>query len=76
MWFEDGELKIHLGVDPDFPPARKAHPAILVLGLQALAQHLREAGVEVVDDDSLPGYNRVYVTDPFGNRLERTEASR
>jgi catechol 2,3-dioxygenase-like lactoylglutathione lyase family enzyme len=41
-----------------------------------LAQRLREAGVEVVDDELLPGHDRVYVTDPFGNRVELVEAGR
>ena len=73
VWFQGSEVKLHLGVDPDFRPARKAHPALLVRGLPALAQRLLEAGVEVVGDDSLPGQDRVFVTDPFGNRLELLE---
>src|SRR5262245_33943641 len=71
-WFESGSVKIHLGVDADFRPARKAHPALLVSDLRALVARLREAGVGVVDDP-LEGYVRVYVTDPFGNRLELME---
>src|SRR6476659_5975006 len=58
-WFEDGPVKLHLGVEDDFRPARKAHPALLVRDLPALVVRLREAGVEVVDDDLLPGYARV-----------------
>ena len=72
-WFESGAVKLHLGVEADFRPARKAHPALLVRDLPALVERLREAGVEVVDDDLLPGYARVYVADPFGNRLELLE---
>jgi catechol 2,3-dioxygenase-like lactoylglutathione lyase family enzyme len=72
-WFEAGEVRIHLGVEADFRAARKAHPALLVEDLAALVKRLREAGVDVVDDDLLPGYERVYVSDPFGNRLELME---
>ncbi len=75
-WFERDDLKIHLGVDAEFRPARKAHPALLVQDLAALSTRLRAAGVEVVDDDAMPGYERVYVTDPFGNRLELMEPRR
>jgi catechol 2,3-dioxygenase-like lactoylglutathione lyase family enzyme len=75
-WFERGELKVHLGVEAEFRPARKAHPAFLVQGLAALSMRLRAAGVEVVDDGTMPGYERVYVTDPFGNRLELLEPER
>jgi catechol 2,3-dioxygenase-like lactoylglutathione lyase family enzyme len=73
VWFESSQVKIHLGVDQDFRPARKAHPALLVKGLPALVERLRNASVAVVDDDPLPGYDRAYVTDPFGNRLELME---
>jgi len=71
-WFESAAVKVHLGVEPDFRPARKAHPALLVRGLGALVARLRHAGVNVVEDE-LPGYYRVYVSDPFGNRLEFME---
>jgi catechol 2,3-dioxygenase-like lactoylglutathione lyase family enzyme len=72
-WFESGRLKIHLGVDRDFHPARKAHPGLLVEGLAALIERLRAAGHPVVEDEPLEGYLRVYVDDPFGNRLELME---
>jgi catechol 2,3-dioxygenase-like lactoylglutathione lyase family enzyme len=72
-WFESGSLKLHLGVDPDFRPARKAHPGLLVRGLEALIGELRRAGYAVTADEPLEGYLRVYVDDPFGNRLELME---
>ncbi len=72
-WFEDDDVKVHLGVDPDFRPARKAHPALLVTDLPALVADLRNAGIEVRDDEPLAGYERVYVDDPFGNRIELME---
>jgi catechol 2,3-dioxygenase-like lactoylglutathione lyase family enzyme len=71
-WFEMGSVKIHLGVEVDFRPARKAHPALLVHELQALVERLREAGVEVLEEP-LEGCFRVYVDDPFGNRIELME---
>jgi catechol 2,3-dioxygenase-like lactoylglutathione lyase family enzyme len=75
-WFENGSVKIHLGVDADFHPARKAHPGILIDGLRELVTRLRDAGHTVADDEPLPGYDRVYVHDPFGNRLELLEPKR
>ena len=68
-WFEEGEVRIHLGVDPEFRPARKAHPALLVRGLAALTERLREAGVPVTQDED----SSVYAADPFGNRVELLE---
>lgn len=75
-WFEQGALKIHLGVEVDFRPARKAHPALLVADLAALIAQLKAHGVQVIEDDPLDGYLRVYVSDPFGNRIELMEPSR
>ncbi len=71
-WFESGAVKLHLGVEADFRPARKAHPALLVRPCRALVARLREARVDVVEDP-LEGCDRVYVADPFGNRIELME---
>jgi catechol 2,3-dioxygenase-like lactoylglutathione lyase family enzyme len=75
-WFENGAVKVHLGVESEFRPARKAHPALLVRDLRGLVLRLRQAGVDVVDDEPLPGYDRVFTADPFGNRLELMEPLR
>lgn len=73
VWFERGAVKIHLGVEAAFRPAKKAHPGLLVQDLSRLAQRLKQAGVEVIEDGLLPGYQRIFVADPFGNRLELLE---
>src|SRR5262245_60740991 len=72
-WFERGTVKIHLGKDVDFRPARKAHPALLVVDLEGLIARLKQHDINVIDDDPLEGYLRVYVADPFGNRIELME---
>ncbi|HEX5268157.1 MAG TPA: VOC family protein [Acidimicrobiales bacterium] len=69
-WFERGDLRVHLGVEADFRPARKAHPAFAVSSLTELVERLDGAGVEVRPGD---GVNQVYVDDPFGNRIELIE---
>lgn len=73
VWFESGALKIHLGIEKDFRPARKAHPALLVEDLSDLVTLLRDNGFVVTDDEALEGFFRVYVSDPFGNRIELME---
>jgi catechol 2,3-dioxygenase-like lactoylglutathione lyase family enzyme len=72
-WFERDDLKVHLGVEADFRPARKAHVALLVSNLAALKDKLRTAGYAPNEDEPLEGYHRVYVDDPFGNRIELME---
>ena len=72
-WFENGRIKLHLGVDADFRPARKAHPAFIVDGLDELVGALSRAGYRAVEDEPLAGYHRRYVSDPFGNRIELME---
>ncbi|MFU0788739.1 glyoxalase [Cerasibacillus sp. JNUCC 74] len=73
VWFQAGSVKLHIGVEAPFFPAKKAHPAILVNQLKQLREHLINQKVDVIDDDRLPGANRFYIHDPFGNRLEFLE---
>ena len=72
-WFRGPGVEVHLGVEEDFRPARKAHLALLVEGLDELRDRLRGAGVKTVDDTQLEGHRRFYASDPFGNRLEFVE---
>lgn len=73
VWFEAGELKLHAGVEQNFKPARQAHPALIVEDLAGLRERLSRAGVALVDDEPIEGYTRVFVHDPFGNRVELLE---
>lgn len=70
VWFETGNLPLHLGVDPAFSPATKAHIAFQVDDIEAMRRRCEAAGLVVRNDEPLPGYDRFYVDDPFGNRTE------
>jgi catechol 2,3-dioxygenase-like lactoylglutathione lyase family enzyme len=73
VWFACGAQQLHIGVEADFAPARKAHPALAVAPpaeLERLAAELEHAGVAITWDDALPGVRRFYAADPWGNRLE------
>jgi catechol 2,3-dioxygenase-like lactoylglutathione lyase family enzyme len=72
-WFELGAVRIHLGVEADFRPARKAHPALIVEDLTVLTSALTRAGFPIRTDEVIDGFTRVYVDDPFGNRIELME---
>ncbi|HMH87974.1 MAG TPA: hypothetical protein VK523_04995 [Steroidobacteraceae bacterium] len=72
-WFEREDLKIHLGVEAEFRPARKAHVALLVVDLPELQGNLKASGYALKEDEFLEGYQRIYVDDPFGNRIELLE---
>lgn len=70
-WFESENVQLHIGVEADFRPARKAHPAFLVDDLDALVTKAQSAGYETdTDQPPLDGYKRAHVFDPFGNRIE------
>jgi catechol 2,3-dioxygenase-like lactoylglutathione lyase family enzyme len=73
-WFECGPQQIHIDVEPDFHPARKAHPAFVTSNLDELHQVLLARGVKVTDDASIPGSLRFFAEDPWGNRLEFLES--
>ena len=64
------EQQLHVGVEAEFAPARKAHPAFVVRGYAAVCARLRAAGAVVREDDAIPGVRRCYVDDPWGNRIE------
>ncbi|WP_409236742.1 VOC family protein [Streptomyces sp. PA5.6] len=72
-WFETGDVRLHLGIEPDFRPSRKAHPGLRVTGIEAYARRLTAHGAKVTWDDDLPGHHRFYSEDPVGNRLEFLE---
>lgn len=73
-WFQSGSVQLHLGVEADFRPARKAHPAFIVEGLDALITNAQSAGYETdISQPPLDGYKRAHVFDPFGNRIELLE---
>jgi catechol 2,3-dioxygenase-like lactoylglutathione lyase family enzyme len=74
-WFAGDAIAVHLGVEEPFAPARKAHPAFLVEGLDAFTGRLEAASVPATRDDAIPSVRRAYVHDPFGNRLELIEAA-
>jgi catechol 2,3-dioxygenase-like lactoylglutathione lyase family enzyme len=69
-WFEGPGTQLHLGVEAEFVPARKAHPALRVDDLEACRALLAGAGVPITPDDTLPHLRRFYAADPFGNRIE------
>ncbi len=69
-WFESGNVQIHLGVEQDFRPAKKAHPALRCTDYPMLIEHLRSQGCEVSEVDDIPGVCRCHIHDPFANRIE------
>ncbi len=73
-WFACGDVQVHPGVEADFRPALKAHPALIVAGLDELVHELSDAGVAVRWDQEVPGVRRCYVDDPFENRIELIES--
>ncbi|MFC9059625.1 VOC family protein [Streptomyces sp. NPDC057074] len=72
-WFQAGTVRLHLGTEPGFRPARKAHPGLRVTGIETYAARLEARGASVTWDDELPGHRRFYCADPVGNRLEFLE---
>lgn len=73
-WFQSGSVQLHLGVESDFRPVRKAHPAFVVSDLDSLIAKVQSAGYETdTSQPPLDGYKRAHVFDPFGNRIELME---
>ncbi len=72
-WFSSGSAHIHLGVEQDFMPSQRAHPALLVEDLPSFVQRLEQSGVPFAPGKPLDGYRRGDILDPFGNRIEIME---
>jgi len=72
-WFRGHGFELHLGVEADFRPARKAHPALLVSGIDNWASRLAAVGYPASFDEGFPGMRRFYTSDPHGNRIEFLE---
>jgi hypothetical protein len=73
LWLQAGEHQLHLGVEKDFRPARKAHPAFATARLDDLAAKLEASGRAVRWDDAIPELRRFYTDDAVGNRIELLE---
>ncbi|MBU6372716.1 MAG: glyoxalase [Alphaproteobacteria bacterium] len=74
FWLQARGFQIHVGIDDDFHPATKAHPAFRAAGVMALLARARAAGYEARRDDELADVERIFLFDPFGNRLEFIES--
>ncbi len=72
-WFAGGSAMLHIGVDPDFRAAARAHPAFLVDDLASLRSRLEADGYPIREDKPVEGYARFFTQDPFGNRIELME---
>lgn len=70
-WFEAGSVRVHLGAEPNFVPARKAHPALVLRGL---SEFIAARGLAATWSDEIVGTVRCHIDDPFGNRIELIEA--
>jgi catechol 2,3-dioxygenase-like lactoylglutathione lyase family enzyme len=70
LWLRSGDIHIHLGVEEDFRPARKAHPALVCSNYRRLIVKLRAAGIPVREDQEITGVERCHIEDAFGNRIE------
>ncbi|HKD86793.1 MAG TPA: VOC family protein [Terriglobales bacterium] len=70
VWFASGDVQIHIGIEQDFRPARKAHPALRCCDYGGLLRTLAAVGIEVQEVNDIPGVCRAHVNDPFGNRIE------
>jgi catechol 2,3-dioxygenase-like lactoylglutathione lyase family enzyme len=73
IWFAAGPVNLHLGLEPDFHPAKRAHPAFVVDGLDEIVAACDRLVLATKPDTSFHGFRRVHVFDPFGNRIELME---
>ena len=76
VWFalSDGR-QLHTGTVQDFAPTLKGHPCLRCTDLHTVLARAESFGIEAHEDRQLAPLRRVYLRDPFGNRLELVEGS-
>ncbi|WP_432362474.1 VOC family protein [Sporosarcina sp. UB5] len=72
-WFKCGAQEVHIGIQDDFIPAKKAHPGFTVHALEQLKSRLETAGHKISEEPPIAGRARFFTNDPFGNRIEFLE---
>lgn len=72
-WFKCGVQEVHIGIQSDFTPAKKAHPGFTVHALEPLKSRLAMAGYNISEEPPIAGRARFFTHDPFGNRIEFLE---
>ena len=75
IWFVAGPVNLHLGIEANFHPAKRAHPALVVDDLDEIVDACERAGLGTKPDTSFDNFRRVHFFDPFGNRLELMEST-
>lgn len=73
IWFAFGNIQVHIGIEEPFSPSKKAHPAFEIENIEEIKIHLSNHHMKYIEDQLLPGANRIYIHDPFGNRIELIE---
>ncbi len=73
LWFDIGTSIMHVGLDENFFPEKRGHPAFNVKSLDKLIQQFKRFHVEYELDDKMPGAKRLYTYYFFGHRMEFLE---
>jgi hypothetical protein len=71
-WYQIGPVQLHLSVVNGVNNSvSQSHFCLVVDELSQIRIRLEAAGVEILSDDRpQPNWNRFYVRDPGGNRIE------
>jgi len=72
LWFEMGDVELHLGAEPVVHPTKR-HPAFEVEDIKGARALFVSAGVKIQEEPVIPGRERFSIWDPFGNRIEFLE---
>ncbi|GIP34680.1 VOC family protein [Paenibacillus sp. J2TS4] len=73
LWYEIGDIQLHIGVEQMDNEQSKRHPAFEVENLDKIREYLEQHGVITQDEKPIPVVHRFSFFDPFGNRIEFLE---
>lgn len=73
LWFAAGDGHVHLSVDNDLGLHPRRHFGLRVADLAAAVARLQAGGARFEEATPIPGWRRIFVFDPFGNKVELDE---
>lgn len=76
LWYQVGDIELHIGVENREGYRSKSHPAFEVENIEAVRRYLEEKGVVTKDEKVIPTVTRFSFLDPFQNRIEFLEKQR
>jgi catechol 2,3-dioxygenase-like lactoylglutathione lyase family enzyme len=73
IWYEIGNIELHIGTENMEAEKGKRHPAFEVNNILEVKKYLISRQISIKEETPIPSIERFSFFDPFGNRMEFME---